>query len=55
MSQALETAQTKAELAGLLSAQSGMTQVQQAFRLGYGKEDVVHSTRRPLQEVLVAQ
>lgn len=55
MSQALETAQTKAEIAELLPAQPGMMQVQQAFRLGYGKEEVVHSTRRPLQEVLITQ
>ncbi|MGB5101580.1 MAG: hypothetical protein WBN94_13420 [Methanothrix sp.] len=55
MSQALETAQTKAEIAELLPAQPGMMQVQQAFRLGYAKPISLHSTRRPLQEVLVTQ
>ncbi len=53
MSQALETAQTKANLTELLPAESGMMQVQQAFRLGYAKPGGAHSTRRPLQEVLI--
>jgi nitroreductase len=55
MSQALEVPQTKANLTVLLPAQSGMLQVQQAFRLGYAKSTSEHSTRRPLQEVLIAQ
>jgi len=55
MSQALEAAQTKAELAELLPAQSGMAQVQQAFRLGYAKPVNEHSTRRPLEEVLITK
>ena len=53
MSQALETAQTKANLTGLLPGPSEMRQVQQAFRLGYAKPISEHSTRRPLQEVLI--
>jgi len=56
MSQALEVQQTKANLTDLLSAQSEMMQVQQvqqAFRLGYAKPVMEHSTRRPLQEVLI--
>jgi len=53
MSQALEEAETKENLTGLLPAQSGMGQVQQAFRLGYAKPISEHSTRRPLQEVLI--
>jgi hypothetical protein len=53
MSQALEVPQTKANLTVLLPAQSGMLQVQQAFRLGYAKSTSEHSTRRPLQEVLI--
>ncbi|MHB8119435.1 MAG: Acg family FMN-binding oxidoreductase [Methanothrix sp.] len=55
MSQALEVPQTKANLTGLLPAQSGMLQVQQAFRLGYAKPVLEHSTRRPLQEVLITE
>ena len=55
MSQALEVPQTKANLTVLLPAQSGMMQVQQAFRLGYAKSTSEHSTRRPLQEVLITQ
>jgi hypothetical protein len=55
MSQALEVPQTKANLTVLLPAQSGMLQVQQAFRLGYAKSTSEHSTRRPLQEVLITQ
>jgi ribosomal protein L7Ae-like RNA K-turn-binding protein len=55
MSQALETAQTKANLTDLLPAQSGTRQVQQAFRLGYANPSTEHSTRRPLQEVLITQ
>ncbi len=53
MSQALECGQTKENLTGLLPAQSGMRQVQQAFRLGYARPVSEHSTRRPLQEVLI--
>jgi nitroreductase len=53
MSQALEVAETKANLTNLLPAESGMMQVQQAFRLGYAKPGGAHSTRRPLQEVLM--
>jgi nitroreductase len=53
MSQALELQQTKANLTELLPAPSGMMQVQQAFRLGYAKPVTEHSTRRPLQEVLM--
>jgi hypothetical protein len=53
MSQALELQQTKANLTELLPASSGMMQVQQAFRLGYAKPGGAHSTRRPLQEVLM--
>ena len=53
MSQALEVAQTKTELAGLLPAKSGMPQVQQTFRLGYAKPATERSTRRPLEEVLI--
>ena len=55
MSQALEVQQTKANLTGLLPAGSGMMQVQQAFRLGYAKPATEHSTRRPLQEVLITE
>jgi hypothetical protein len=55
MSQALETVQTKANLTGILPDQSGMGQVQQAFRLGYAKPISEHSTRRPLQEVLISE
>ncbi|MEI6104545.1 MAG: hypothetical protein WCP70_11425 [Methanothrix sp.] len=53
MSQALEVAETKANLIDLLPAKSGMMQVQQAFRLGYAKPATEHSPRRPLQEVLM--
>jgi nitroreductase len=53
MSQALEVQQTKAELAGLLPSKSGMSQLQQIFRLGYTKPAAEHSTRRPLEEVLI--
>jgi hypothetical protein len=56
MNQALEVQQTKANLTRLLSAQSEimqMQQVQQAFRLGYAKPVLEHSTRRPLEEVLI--
>ncbi|MCX6678242.1 MAG: hypothetical protein NTU95_09925 [Methanothrix sp.] len=52
MSQALELQQTKANLTKLLPAQSGMSQVQQTFRLGYAKPVREHSPRRPLQEVI---
>ena len=55
MSQALEVQQTKANLTGLLPAGSGMMQVQQTFRLGYAKSILEHSTRRPLEEVLITQ
>ncbi|MDD2834994.1 MAG: hypothetical protein PHY05_02480 [Methanothrix sp.] len=53
MSQALETAQTKENLTGLLPGSSDMRQVQQAFRLGYAESATEHSTRRPLPEVLM--
>jgi hypothetical protein len=53
MSQALEVPETKTNLTALLPAQKGMMQVQQAFRLGYAKQISEHSTRRPLQEVLM--
>jgi hypothetical protein len=55
MSQALEVAQTKANLTDLLPVESGMMQVQQAFRLGYDNPSTKHSPRRPLQEVLITQ
>lgn len=55
MSQALEVQQTKANLTGLLPAESGMLQVQQTFRLGYAGPTKKHSPRRPLQEVLVTE
>jgi hypothetical protein len=55
MSQALEVAETKANLTDLLPAESGMMQVQQAFRLGYAEPIKEHSPRRPLQEVLITQ
>jgi hypothetical protein len=55
MSQALEVGETKANLTLLLPAQSETMQVQQAFRLGYAKPGGAHSTRRPLQEVLITQ
>ncbi len=55
MSQALETAQTKANLTGLLPGPSEMRQVQQAFRLGYAKSAMEHSTRRPLEDVLIGE
>jgi len=53
MSQVLEVAQTRANLTDLLPAQSGMMQVQQAFRLGYAQPVMEHSTRRPLKDVLI--
>jgi nitroreductase len=53
MSQALEVKPTKANLTGLLPAESGMTHLQQAFRLGYAKPIKVHSPRRPLDDVLL--
>jgi len=53
MSQALEVSQTKADLSRHLPAESGMMQVQQAFRLGYAKPAKEHSTRRSLKEVLI--
>jgi nitroreductase len=55
MSQALEVQQTKANLTGLLPAESGMSQVLQTFRLGYAKPILEHSPRRPLQEVLIKE
>lgn len=55
MSQALEVAQTKANLTALLPAQSERRQVQQVFRLGYARPATEHSTRRPLQEVLIKE
>ena len=53
MSQALEVPQTKANLTGLLPAQSEKRQVQQTFRLGYAKPATEHSPRRPLQEMMM--
>jgi nitroreductase len=53
MSQALETAQTRENLSGLLPGQSSMRKVQQVFRLGYGQPAPAHSTRVPLAEVLI--
>ncbi|OPY50170.1 MAG: hypothetical protein A4E49_02831 [Methanosaeta sp. PtaU1.Bin112] len=55
MSQALGTAQTKENLSGLLPSQSSMREVQQIFRLGYGKPAAEHSTRMPLADVLIAE
>lgn len=59
MSQTLETAQTRENLTGLLSAQSGMKPemkvVQQVFRLGYGRPAPEHSTRRPLADVMISE
>ncbi|MDD2756209.1 MAG: hypothetical protein PHS80_11860 [Methanothrix sp.] len=55
MSQALEAAETKENLTGLLPGSSEMRQVQQAFRLGYAKSTTEHSTRRPLQDVLIGE
>ena len=55
MSQALEVQQTKTNLTGLLPAESGMSQVQQTFRLGYAEQTKEHSPRRPLQDVLVTE
>jgi ribosomal protein L7Ae-like RNA K-turn-binding protein len=55
MSQALEVAETKENLTGLLPGSSEMRQVQQAFRLGYAESATEHSTRRPLQEVLISE
>lgn len=55
MSQALEVAQTKTELAGLMPANGiNMPYVQQTFRLGYARGGVKeHTPRRPLEEVLI--
>ncbi|MDD4652590.1 MAG: nitroreductase family protein [Methanothrix sp.] len=53
MSQALETAQIRENLSGLLPAQSSMKEVQQVFRLGYAKPAPEHSTRRPLADVMI--
>lgn len=55
MSQALETAQTKGNLSSLLPVQSSMREVQQVLRLGYGQPDSEHSTRRPLEDVMIAE
>lgn len=55
MSQALEVRQTKANLTALLPDEAGMAQVQQAFRLGYARAEPAHSTRRPLQDVMIAK
>jgi hypothetical protein len=55
MSQALEVAETKENLTGLLPSSSQMRQVQQAFRLGYAESANDHSSRRPLQEVLIGE
>ena len=56
MSQALEVPETKANLTALLSPGSGnMSQVQQTFRLGYAEPVREHSTRRPLEDVLIKE
>jgi hypothetical protein len=55
MSQALEVSETKENLTGLLPGPSEMRQVQQAFRLGYAESTTEHSTRKPLQEVLIGE
>lgn len=55
MSQALEQAETKENLTRLLPGSSEMRQVQQAFRLGYAEPVTEHSTRRPLQDVLIGE
>jgi nitroreductase len=56
MSQALEVPETKANLIALLSPRSGnMSQVQQTFRLGYAGPVREHSTRRPLEDVLIKE
>jgi hypothetical protein len=56
MSQALEVPETKANLTAILSPGSGnMSQVQQTFRLGYAGPVREHSTRRPLEEVLIKE
>jgi hypothetical protein len=55
MSQALETAQTKENLNGLLPGQSSIRVMQQVFRLGYGLPASQHSTRRPLADVMIAE
>lgn len=55
MSQALEVTETKEGLTSLLPGPSGMRQVQQVFRLGYAESATEHSTRRPLQEVLIVE
>jgi nitroreductase len=56
MSQALEVPETKANLTALLSTGSGdMSQVQQAFRLGYAEPVMERSTRRPLEDVLIKE
>lgn len=53
MSQALEVPETKGKLSLHLPAGSEMREVQQAFRLGYCSDDEAHSSRRPLEDVLV--
>jgi nitroreductase len=56
MSQALEVPETKANLTAILSPGSGnMSQVQQTFRLGYAEPVREHSTRRPLEDVLIKE
>jgi nitroreductase len=55
MSQALEVTETKESLTSLLPGPSEMRQVQQVFRLGYAESATEHSTRRPLQEVLIVE
>lgn len=55
MSQALEVQETKTNLTGLLPAGSEMAQVQQTFRLGYAEPAKEHSTRRPLEDVLLME
>lgn len=55
MSQALEVAETKENLTGLLPGSSETRQVQQVFRLGYAESATEHSTRRPLQDVLIGE
>ncbi len=55
MSQALEVAQTKQELAGLMPVNgTNMPHVQQTFRLGFARGGVKeHTPRRPLEEILI--
>lgn len=52
MSQPLEVPLIKAELAGLLPANSDKRIVQQTFRLGYARAEAERSNRRPLEDSL---